>query len=57
MKLMHRPIYALVTLAAGLMLLVYGVVVEDEPTAIALLLTTVGAVWYYLARSNKSSQL
>ncbi len=40
---------ALVTIALGILVFVYGVVVEDEPTAVAWLLIVVGAFWYYFS--------
>lgn len=45
----HRLIPFLLVLI-GISLLVYMIIVEDEPGAIPLLLIVAGSVWYFLGR-------
>lgn len=42
-------------LGIGLMVLLYGVLVEGEPTLVALLLITCGAVWFFITRARSKS--
>jgi hypothetical protein len=57
MNLAKHPIMALLVIALGILVFIYGVVVEDEPTAVAWLLIVVGAFWYFYSRVRLRSQL
>lgn len=48
-----QKIFALITIAIGLALMIYMITIEDEPGAIPLLMIIVGAVWYFFARAKK----
>ncbi len=48
---------ALLVIALGILVFIYGVVVEDEPTAVAWLLIIVGTFWYFYSRAKLRSQL
>lgn len=41
----------------GFILLVYMIVVEDEPGALPLGLMTMGLVWYFFIRRKRSKRL
>lgn len=45
-----------VILGLGLMILVYGITVEGEPTFVALLLITIGTVWLIITRVKIKQQ-
>ncbi|MFA7419283.1 MAG: hypothetical protein WCZ90_06305 [Melioribacteraceae bacterium] len=51
---MHK-IFALITVAIGLALMIFMITVEDEPGALPLLMIIIGAVWYYFARRKKNN--
>jgi len=40
----------------GLMLLLYMIVVEDEPGAIPLFLIVIGMIWYFVTKSRIHTQ-
>ena len=52
---MHSLLSVLTTVV-GVLLLIYMVLVEDEPGAIPLLLIVVGIGWYFITRSKIDSQ-
>lgn len=55
-KLKIHSLLSLLTIALGGTLLIYMIVVEDEPGAIPLLLIVVGTGWYFFTRYNTRSQ-
>lgn len=57
MNLAKHPMMALIVIALGILVFIYGVVVEDEPTAVAWLLIVVGVFWYFYSRARLRSQL
>jgi len=57
MRHIKQPISAIVIIVMGLLVLIYGVIVEDEPTAVALLLIILGTGWYFIRRAQLRSQL
>jgi len=54
-KLKIHRILSILILALGVMVLIYGIIVEDEPTLVALLLIVSGTVWYIITRSKIKS--
>lgn len=52
---MHRIISILITVI-GITLMMYMVIVEDEPGAIPLLLIVTGSGWYLITRSKMRSK-
>jgi len=54
-KLKIHRILSILILALGFMVLIYGIIVEDEPTLVALLLIISGTVWYIITRSKIKS--
>ncbi|MDX1408355.1 MAG: hypothetical protein R3330_09480 [Saprospiraceae bacterium] len=52
---MHRTL-TILTIAIGVVLMIYMIVVEDEPGAIPLLLIAVGAGWFFGERYRGRSQ-
>jgi len=54
-KLKIHRILSILILALGVMVLIYGIIVEDEPTLVALLLIISGTVWYIITRSKIKS--
>jgi len=54
-KLKIHRILSILILAIGVMVLIYGIIVEDEPTLVALLLIVSGTVWYIITRSKIKS--
>ena len=52
---MHRWISILIT-SIGVVLMVFMVLVEDEPGALPLLLIVIGTGWYFITRSRMKSQ-
>jgi len=54
-KLKIHRILSILILALGFMVLIYGIIVEDEPTLVALLLIVSGTVWYIITRSKIKS--
>ena len=50
----HAVLSAL-TVALGVLLLIYMIVVEDEPGALPLLLIVVGSGWYLITRARVRS--
>ena len=42
--------FSLILLSLGLLLLVYMIVVEDEPGAVPLFLVATGTIWFLIAR-------
>lgn len=52
---LHRLISILITIA-GIALLAFMVIVEDEPGAIPLLLIIIGTGWFFVTRSRMRSQ-
>jgi hypothetical protein len=57
MKHVKQPISAILIIIMGLIVLMYGVIVEDEPTVVALLLIILGTGWYFIRRAQLRSQL
>lgn len=55
-KLKMHKLISVFTIASGVMVLLYGIIVEDEPTLVALLLIVCGAVWYFVTRARIRSQ-
>jgi len=54
-KLKIHRILSILILVIGIMVLIYGIIVEDEPTLVALLLIISGTVWYIITRSKIKS--
>jgi hypothetical protein len=50
-----QNIFSLITIAVGLILLVYMITVEDEPGALPLFLIVAGAAWYAWNRRRTRS--
>lgn len=51
-KLNLQKTVSKVIIILGMALLTYGVIVEDEPTAIPLLMIVSGTVWYFIIKSR-----
>lgn len=51
-KLKRHSLLSVLTIAFGTMVLLYGIIVENEPTLLALLLITGGGMWYFITRSK-----
>ena len=51
-----QKIFALITVTIGFALMIYMIIVEDEPGAVPLLMIITGAVWYFFARKQKLMQ-
>ena len=49
-----RSFIPLAILMLGIALLVFCIVVEDEPGGVSLLLIVIGAVWYVIQRVQRS---
>lgn len=49
-KLRKQTLFSALVIALGILIMVYGIIVEDEPTAVALLLITTGSVWLFITR-------
>ena len=47
---------SIIILGLGILVVTYGVIVEDEPTAVGLLLVISGTVWYFVTRYRLRSQ-
>lgn len=56
-KLKMQTLLSVLTIAIGFMVLLYGIIVEDEPTLVALLLIVGGTGWYLItqARNKRNS--
>lgn len=54
-KLKAQTLVAALILAFGILIVTYGVIVEDEPTAIGLLLTVTGLSWLFITRLRMRS--
>jgi hypothetical protein len=54
-KLRMQKGTSVLTIAIGFLLLIYMVLVEDEPGAIPLLLIISGSVWYFITRARTQS--
>lgn len=54
-KLKMHSLLSVLTILFGVMVLLYGIIVEDEPTLAALLLLFGGAVWYFITRAGIQS--
>lgn len=54
-KFKLHKLLSLLTIAVGFLLLIYMIVVEDEPGAIPLLLITGGTAWYLIMRARSRS--
>jgi hypothetical protein len=52
MRATTQKTIALVVTALGIAVVTYGVIVEDEPTAIGLALSLGGLVWFFIARAR-----
>ena len=55
-KLRRQTYFSLLIMGLGILVMVYGIVVEDEPTAVALLLIATGSVWLFITRLRMRSQ-
>lgn len=56
-KLKKHKVFSLLTIIVGVALLVYMILVEDEPGAVPLLLILAGSGWYmFLQRKVRSQQ-
>lgn len=51
-----QKIFAMITLAIGLALMIFMITVEDEPGALPLLMIIIGAVWFYILRAKVKAQ-
>ncbi|MEQ8524982.1 hypothetical protein [Gracilimonas sp.] len=51
-----QKLLSMLTTLFGFILLVFMIVVEDEPGAIPLLLIVAGTVWFFIIRSKIKSQ-
>lgn len=51
----HAVLSAL-TVAVGILLLIYMITVEDEPGALPLLLVVLGSGWYFINRARSRAQ-
>jgi hypothetical protein len=49
-KLMAHTVLSIFTTAIGVALLIYMILVEDEPGAVPLALTALGIAWFIIAR-------
>jgi len=49
-KLKMHTLIATIILALGILVVTYGVIVEDEPTAVGLLLLVSGTAWFFITR-------
>jgi hypothetical protein len=54
-KKMHK-LLSILTTVIGFTLLIFMIVVEDEPGALPLALIAVGTSWYFFTRSKHRSQ-
>lgn len=54
-KLKAHTLVAALILAFGILIVTYGVIVEDEPTAIGLFLTVTGLSWLFITRLRMRS--
>jgi len=55
-KLKMHSLLSVLTLVMGVALLIFMIVVEDEPGAIPLLLIVVGTGWYFINQNRIRSQ-
>jgi len=55
-KLKMHSLLSVLTLVMGVALLIFMIVVEDEPGAIPLLLIVAGTGWYFITRNRIRSQ-
>lgn len=55
-KLRKQTFLSALVIGLGILIMVYGIIVEDEPTAVALLLITAGTVWLLITRLRLRSQ-
>lgn len=55
-KLKIRKMISILITVIGIALMIYMVIVEDEPGAIPLLLIITGSGWYFITRSKMRSQ-
>lgn len=55
-KLKMQRLLSVQTIVIGVMVLLYGIIVEAEPTLVALLLIACGAGWYFVTRVRIRSQ-
>lgn len=55
-KIKIHKLISVLTIAIGVLFLLYGILVEDEPTFVALLLIVCGTVWYFITRYRIKSQ-
>ncbi len=51
-KLKAHKLLSLLTLVVGILVLIYAITVEDEPTLVAPLLVVFGAAWYFITRAR-----
>jgi Flp pilus assembly protein TadB len=56
MNLAQHPMYSLIVIALGVLVLIYGVTVEGEPTAVALFLIITGTFWFFYSRTRLRTQ-
>ena len=56
-KLKVHKLLAILSFSLGLLLMIYMVLVEDEPGAIPLLLIVLGLGWYFIIRTQIKSKL
>lgn len=56
-KLKVHKLLAVLSFSLGLLLMIYMVLVEDEPGAIPLLLIVLGLGWYFIIRTQIKSKL
>lgn len=55
-KLTGQTYLSLVIVGIGILIMVYGIIVEDEPTAVALLLIVTGTAWFLVTRFRQRLQ-
>ena len=51
-----QKIIALLTVITGLTLMIYMIIVEDEPGALPLLMIIIGAVWYFIISAKTKAK-
>lgn len=51
-----NTIIPLLIAALGVILLIYMILVEDEPGAVPLIMIFIGLAWYFISRSRFKSQ-
>ena len=48
-----QRLFSLLTTGLGVLLLLYMIIVEDEPGAVPLMMIAVGIVWFVINRSQR----